>query len=93
MRPGVVGCLVTPQIWLPEPPPMSYPIKREHAKRIQEALRPSLQYLNRLEERLIAVGSLPNDPLHQKVVKARDAMHDLSIKLHYLGCDGGVGEQ
>lgn len=72
---------------------MSYTIKREHAKRIQEALRPSLQYLNRLEERLIAVGALPNDSLLQKVVKARDAMHDLSIKLHYLSCDGGVGEQ
>ena len=72
---------------------MTYRIKREHAKRIFEALRPSLQYLNRLEERLIAVGVLPSDPLLQKVVNARNAVHDLSIKLHYLSCDGGVGEQ
>jgi hypothetical protein len=68
-------------------------IKREHAKRLLESLRPALQFLNRLEARLIAVGGLPSDPLLQKVVKARDAMHDLSIKLHYLSCDGGVGEQ
>jgi hypothetical protein len=68
-------------------------IKREHAKRLLESLRQSLQYLNRLEARMIAVGVLPADPLLQKVVKARDAMHDLSVKLHYLSCDGGVLEQ
>ena len=72
---------------------MNPPITREQAKILLEALRPSLRYLNRLEARLIAVGFLSNALLLQKVVKSRDAMHDLWITLHYISCDGGVGDQ
>ena len=47
---------------------MNYRLKREHAKRILEALRPSLQYLSRLESRLIAVGAFadPDFPMPQQ---------------------------
>jgi len=37
-------------------------------------------------------ASLPlTDPLYQSVKKAREAVFDLSMDLHYLRCAGGVG--
>jgi hypothetical protein len=34
----------------------------------------------------------PDDPLLLDVVKAYDAMHALTVRLHYLACEGGVGD-
>jgi hypothetical protein len=63
----------------------------EHAKRIGKSLRPSLNYLTRLRERMVAVGFLPDDPLFVAVVKAHAAMGELFMAMHYAGCASGVG--
>jgi len=63
----------------------------DHAKRIWQELRPGLSYLSRLRARMVAIGFLPDDPLMLMVVKAQESVQDLAIRLHYLGCDGGVG--
>lgn len=38
------------------------------------------------------MGFPPTDPLFVSVTKAYHAVHDLSVRLHYLGCQSGVGE-
>ncbi len=67
-------------------------IDREHAKRIQAAIQPSVGYLFRLKLRMEDVGFLPDDPLYQLVKKAYEAMHGLSVELNYRACAGGVGK-
>ena len=32
-------------------------------------------------------GFVPGDPLYERVKKAHDAMHDLSVHVHYLVCE------
>jgi hypothetical protein len=48
-------------------------------------------YLNRLERRMEACGFLPDDRLLVWVLEARDAMHELTVAMHYTGCRGQVG--
>jgi hypothetical protein len=36
-------------------------------------------------------GFKPDDPVYQLVFKAYDAMHRLSVELHYRSCKSGVG--
>lgn len=57
------------------------------ARRLHEVLQPQLGYLNRLVTRMEKTGFYHMDPFFQRVVKTRDAMHDLVIRLHYRGCD------
>jgi hypothetical protein len=38
------------------------------------------------------VGFVPGDKLFQLVCTARDAMQNLSVEVHYLSCQGGVGK-
>jgi hypothetical protein len=33
-----------------------------------------------------------DNPLYQRVSKARDALHDLRIHVHYLACEAGRKE-
>jgi hypothetical protein len=66
-------------------------IKSSDARRIGAAVRPGLDYLRRLRERMVEVGFLPDDPLFAAVVKAHDAAGELYMALHYAGCSGGVG--
>ena len=68
-------------------------LKRWQAERMHRALAPGLRYLGRLKSRMEQVGFLPNDPLFLLVRQAYDAMHRLSIDLHYRSCAGGVGER
>jgi hypothetical protein len=49
--------------------------------------------LNRLERRMTHVGFPGNDPLYLAVVKARSAMQELYVNVHYLGCNSGVGRE
>ena len=67
-------------------------IDPEDAKRIVEALQPSLDYLRRLRERMVAAGFLPDDPLLESVGKSYDAMSELYMTMHYVSCpNGGAG--
>ena len=63
-------------------------LKRWQAAKLHRTLQPTLGYLYRLRERMQKVGFLPNDPLFLRVCQAYDAVHRLSIELHYLSCDG-----
>ena len=45
----------------------------------------------RLRTRMEKVGSTPNDRLFVLVCDAYDALHALSVELHYLSCESGVG--
>ncbi|MBX9677516.1 MAG: hypothetical protein K2X38_02050 [Gemmataceae bacterium] len=42
-----------------------------------------LRYLGRLRKRMYGVGFLPSDPLLVVVERACDAVHHLSVLLHY----------
>lgn len=66
-------------------------LKDWQAKRLHEALGPTVGYLSRLQARMEKRGFPPNDPLFQLVGKARDAMQHLCMELHYLSCRNGVG--
>jgi hypothetical protein len=61
------------------------------AKRISNALTPGFGYLVRLRARMEKVGFPSNDPLFRLVLNAEDAMHRLTVAMHYEGCKSGVG--
>src|SRR5262245_559559 len=88
-RPGKVGYLGS----------TSYPISRAFQARSitmssvsGKALRPSLNYIGRRRRRLEQVGFVPSDPLYKLVSWAYDALHALSVELHYLSMKQGVGK-
>jgi hypothetical protein len=49
-----------------------------------------LQYLGRVLRRMERLGFPLNDRLYQEVLGAYNAIHGLSVRLHYLQC--GMGE-
>ena len=63
----------------------------EQAKQTRQQLLPSLRYLAALRNRVQQCGFPADDPLRQRVEQAHDAVHRLTIELHYLSCNGGVG--
>ncbi len=63
------------------------------ASALAEKRRPMLGYLNRLHRRMEKVGFLPDDPALTLVAKARDAMHELTVDLHYESCRHQVGRR
>jgi hypothetical protein len=60
------------------------------ARRLRERLFPMLNYLERLKTRMEKRFD-PRDPLFLAVMAAYTSMVDLSMKLHYLSCESGVG--
>jgi hypothetical protein len=67
-------------------------LTKEQAKKMHAALLPTLRYVNRLCERLNVRQFPPTDRLYRAAGKAHDAMIQRVTTLHYLTCDGGVGE-
>ena len=61
------------------------------AKKIRAALAKSLGYLTRLKRRMELTGFPPSDPLYALTVRAQHDMQALLMELHYLSCEGGVG--
>jgi hypothetical protein len=59
------------------------------AKVMYRALHPGLGYLYRLRERM-SKRFLPTDPLLILTDRAYQAVHALSVELHYLSCADGV---
>jgi hypothetical protein len=49
-----------------------------------------LGYRHRLRRRMEQTFER-KDPLFRLVCQAHDAMHNLSVSLHYRSCEGGVG--
>ena len=58
-----------------------------HARIVGAAVTPMLRYLGKLRTRMYEVGFRPTDPLMGVVEKAYDALHHLSVLLHYQGCE------
>jgi len=66
----------------------SQTMDRDHARKLHQALQPSLGFLFRLRERTTKAGFPPDDKLYQLVSKAFESVHALSVELHYLSCEG-----
>jgi hypothetical protein len=63
----------------------------EQAGTLYRGLVGGMNYLLRLRTRMEKAGFKPDDPVYQMVFKAYDAMHRLSVELHYRSCKSGVG--
>ncbi len=61
------------------------------ANAIDERLAPYLRYLGRMRRRMDARGFPHTDELLLAAEKAYSTARDLSITLHYLSCESGVG--
>jgi hypothetical protein len=68
-------------------------IKPWQAKLMYATLRPALGYLCRLRERMERRGFPPNDKLLKLTEAAYNAIHSLTVELHYMSCEGGVGRE
>jgi hypothetical protein len=66
-------------------------LKPWQARIICAAVGKALGYLSRLRARMDRRGFPPDDKLCRLTAAAYDAVHALSIELHYRSCDGGVG--
>ena len=58
--------------------------------KVSEHIRGMLGYLYRLKARMEATGFPLEDDLYRLVANAEDAVHRLSIDVHYRSCEGGV---
>jgi hypothetical protein len=65
-------------------------VTREQAAKISKGLYGPLNYLGRLKDRMVRAGFPPMDPLFCLVVAAFNAVHHLSVEVHYLSC--GIGD-
>src|SRR4051812_28642333 len=65
-------------------------ITQEQVAEIREHLQPTLGYLTRLRDRMVKRRFPPDDLLMVDVQKACDAMQSISVRLHYLSCQGGT---
>jgi hypothetical protein len=66
-------------------------LTREQARALKNKLQPMLGYLGRLKERMRRKGFVESDRLLTAVCRAEDAMHALSVEVHYLSCGDSVG--
>ena len=60
----------------------------EQAEKLLWQLRPSLDRLHSIEQRMKQRDFPADDPLFRDVQAARIAMGDLAMSLHYLSCKG-----
>jgi hypothetical protein len=65
-------------------------LTRAQADAMLASVRRQLRYLGRLRDRMNERGFPPNDPLHLAVTGAFNAVHALSVELHYLTCAPGT---
>jgi hypothetical protein len=64
-------------------------IERWQARKLNDSIGPSVNYLRRLLIRLEKTGK-HSGKLYELARKAHMAVFDLSNELHYLSCEGGV---
>jgi hypothetical protein len=65
-------------------------LTREQAQVLKNKLRPMLSYLGRLKERMCRRGFVADDRLLAAVCRAEDAVHALTVEVHYLSVGDGV---
>ena len=68
-------------------------LTHEQAAAVRDRLWRTTGYLVRLRERMQQVGFIHTDRLFRLVVDAEHAMRDLCMALHYVSCEGGVGQR
>ena len=61
------------------------------ARALAERLLQLLAYLGRLTKRMEQERFPADDQLYQSAREAYNAMHDLTVKAHYLRCKGQTG--
>ena len=66
-------------------------LTKTQARQLHNALYPHCNYLFRLRRRMEQLGFTVHDPLFAAVTRAYNAMHELSVEIHYLSCESGVG--
>ena len=66
-------------------------LSKQQAQKVHAALAPTLGYLSRLVQRLDARRFSADDRLYVAALKAKSAMSELVMTLHYLTCDGVTG--
>jgi hypothetical protein len=64
-------------------------LSRDQIDRLKESIGPMVRYPHRLQGRMDVVGFVPSDHLYRLVSEAFDAVHALSVELHYLGTEAG----
>ena len=57
------------------------------ARKIDDQIRSRLGYLHRLKRRMEDEGFPIDDEIYVATTKAYNAMHELSVKMHYVACD------
>jgi hypothetical protein len=63
-------------------------LTKQQAEQLLAKVRPMLNYLKRLKDRMERRGFPKEDKLFRLVARIHDDMHHLSVTLHYLKCDG-----
>jgi hypothetical protein len=59
-------------------------LERWQVERLHQRVKQELHYLDRLEGRMHQKHFPANDPVYDRVKKAREAINELSIQLHHL---------
>ena len=67
--------------------------RRHQAAALGRGIRRSLNYFSRLRTRMERTDFPPGDPLFQLVDRVYNAVHHLSVHVHYLSCGSGVGRR
>jgi hypothetical protein len=68
-------------------------LSREQIDRLSQQIGPMLRYLHQLQGRMDKVGFVPSDKLYRLVGEAFDAVHRLSVELHYMTCEANKRER
>ena len=63
-------------------------LTRDQARAIHRKLGPMVAYLTLLEERMKERDFPQDDPLYLMVKRAHDALHELFLETHEMGCKG-----
>jgi hypothetical protein len=86
--------LVCPSFAVPEEGRCAVTIYQENRPgRSKISCNRCLATWGRLKRRMAYKGFPPDDSLLVAVCRVEDAMHALSVEVHYLSCDGGVGRK
>ena len=62
----------------------------EQVAALTASVRRQLRYLGKLRDRMNQQGFPPDDPLYVAATGAFNAVHALSVELHYLTCPAGT---
>lgn len=65
----------------------------QQARALAERLSRQLGYLTRLTNRMQQRGWRADDPAYRAAWAARDALHELCVRLHYQSHGGGRGRR